>query len=417
MSAPFTMGVYLPPGPLPTTLVRKVLELMMNQYGWLRPAKYQGFGSNEGPINPGDPFMEKVLATYAEDDLVMLIGKSERHGATVSPWIGYGGYVKCWWPSAAIARKPKWRDAQIEHVVELMRLLDSHLAYADVEARRKINWVWKGKWGSTGDFLHDYSKGLAGIFWRTFLGAPFVRLFGEKKLASLPVGTSRKLDDDLWLIEPYPMPLDGLTEEGKARERAIIEYLGKECFFDHERHISASRFADLPYIDVDALLDAEAQRRLEQEHGKGSREVAVGMKIREFRTWEKHHWDDGPVHLISDVGQWALDHSNDPDFLQSDPGKVFEMLRARIEEEERSPKPPPPAPSTEPTEAAQAVQKTLGSDLVQVLLHLGEVARDIEQAGLDELPPEQQDQVRGVKALADLAKSRRPSKSPRRKKP
>lgn len=62
------------------------------------------------------------------------------------------------------------------------------------------------------------------------------------------------------------------------------------------------------------------------------------------------------------------------------------------------------------------LRETLGGDLVQALLQLGEVAADLQKAGAKSLPPEQQEQIRGVKALADLAKSGRPPRSPRRKK-
>lgn len=411
MSASRTLSteIYLPPGIPPMKTVRRALEYMVDTYAWLEPRSYEGRGSeNRGTITPGEPYMKRAITAYSRSNsFLILLGASEHHGLSVAPWFGYSGSVSCWWPSAKNARSAKWREAHVDQVVELMGLLDSPLAFAEVDAERKTDWTWRGKWGSTRESLTDYSKGLAGIFWRTFLGAPFVRLFGEEKLASVPVGTSRKLGDELWLIEPYPMPLDGLTEEGKARERAIIEHLGKECFFDHEREIPASRFAELPFVDVEALYAADERRQYEKKYGKSSPQVELAMKVREFRIWTHRNWDAGPHHLLSDVYQWALNRRNDPAILQSDPRTIFEQLRVKMEEEERSPK---------PNEAAETIQKTLGGDLVQALLQLGEVAADLQKAGAKSLPPEQQEQIRGVKALADLAKSGRPPRSPRRKK-
>ncbi|WP_257453316.1 hypothetical protein [Archangium lipolyticum] len=93
----------------------------------------------------------------------------------------------------------------------------------------------------------DYSEGLPGLFWRNFFGPPFVRMFGER-LASLPEDCRERLGDGLVLVQPYTLPSDAGTEEGNARERALIEHLGPECFYDHEHHTPPTRRPVLDHL-------------------------------------------------------------------------------------------------------------------------------------------------------------------------
>jgi hypothetical protein len=88
--------------------------------------------------------------------------------------------------------------------------------------------------------VRNYSEGLAGLFWRNFFGPPFVRLFGER-LASLPEDCSQSLGEELVLVQPYALPSDAGTEQGEARERALIAHLSPECFYDHEHHTPPTR--------------------------------------------------------------------------------------------------------------------------------------------------------------------------------
>ncbi|HYI01296.1 hypothetical protein [Hyalangium sp.] len=92
--------------------------------------------------------------------------------------------------------------------------------------------------------MRDYSEGLAGLYWRTFLGAPFLRLFGDR-LATLPADYRQELSDELVLVQPYELPTHASTPEGDARERQLISLLGPECFYDHERHLKPTRRPEL----------------------------------------------------------------------------------------------------------------------------------------------------------------------------
>jgi hypothetical protein len=60
-------------------------------------------------------------------------------------------------------------------------------------------------------------------------------MFGDR-LATLPEDCRESLGDDLVLVQPYALPTEAGTEQGDARERALIEQLGPACFYDHERH-------------------------------------------------------------------------------------------------------------------------------------------------------------------------------------
>jgi hypothetical protein len=92
--------------------------------------------------------------------------------------------------------------------------------------------------------VRDYSEGLAGLFWRNFLGPPFVRMFGER-LTALPSEFKQDLGDGIVLVQPYELPSQAGTPEGVERERQLIAQLGPECFYDHERHVKPTRCPEL----------------------------------------------------------------------------------------------------------------------------------------------------------------------------
>ncbi|HVG63306.1 MAG TPA: hypothetical protein VNA24_32375 [Hyalangium sp.] len=92
--------------------------------------------------------------------------------------------------------------------------------------------------------VRDYSEGLAGLYWRNFLGVPFLRLFGDR-LDALPTECRQELSDELVLVQPYVLPTQAGTPEGDARERQLISLLGPACFYDHQRHVKPSRRPEL----------------------------------------------------------------------------------------------------------------------------------------------------------------------------
>jgi hypothetical protein len=92
--------------------------------------------------------------------------------------------------------------------------------------------------------VRGYSEGLAGLYWRNFFGAPFLRLFGDR-LDTLPPECRQELSDELVLVQPYELPTQAGTPEGDARERQLISLLGPECFYDHQRHVKPARRPEL----------------------------------------------------------------------------------------------------------------------------------------------------------------------------
>ncbi|HYO54246.1 hypothetical protein [Archangium sp.] len=114
-------------------------------------------------------------------------------------------------------------------------------AAADDDRERKTQYEVQEEHGSYQEFtVRDHSEGLPGLFWRNFFGTPFVRLFGQR-LETLPSDCVKHLGDALVLVQPYEFPSQAGSPEADARERELVEMLGPECFYDHERHQKPTR--------------------------------------------------------------------------------------------------------------------------------------------------------------------------------
>jgi hypothetical protein len=328
-SRQLSTGIFLPPGLVPGAKVREVLQLCLESYGWMKPVRYKDdWGWN--PITRKRPFLNEVIERYERTGSLMLAGRTERQGLSMFSLPIYGGKLSCWWPDDKLARSISSREEHVQQVARMMRLLDSPLAYSAIreDEARKTCWEMEGRFIRRSEFITDYSQGLMGVFWRTFLGPPFVRLFGDH-LATLPPDSARRLGSDLWFIEPYLMPADALTEEGRLKERRIIQHLGAECFFDFERQTRPTRKPELPPLDVEAVLREHKLRSYEREYGKGSERVAILLKLDEFNAWDDRHWNDEPPWFRSKVTGWAYAHQNDPALLGSTPEQIAERLRAQ----------------------------------------------------------------------------------------
>ncbi|XXF77807.1 hypothetical protein P2318_32870 [Myxococcaceae bacterium GXIMD 01537] len=237
----------LPPGPVSDDVVREFFRLVFEEYRWFQPVRY-GFAGLRQRLDPAGDVYEPLLAEYADLKVITVAAKTDRDFFLLYPVKPnvpqYAGAI-VWMTSAVEAKKPRWREAHARQVAEIMRLVNSPYAYAalDDDCKRKTNRLvpCADGFGQEQVFtVRDYSEGLAGLFWRNFLGAPFVQLFGER-LASLPSDTRKELAPDLMLIQPYELPTQAGTPEGEARERELITLLGPECFYDFERHLKPSR--------------------------------------------------------------------------------------------------------------------------------------------------------------------------------
>ncbi|HLL52992.1 MAG TPA: hypothetical protein VK447_05560 [Myxococcaceae bacterium] len=196
--------------------------------------------------------MDAMLGYYEQWSHLMVGALTDRDFIFIGPskvdaQYPYTGSIS-WNTREKSASKPAWRSAHEDQVQQLMKMLGSPYAYValDEDIHGKTRRLVPSKIGSSQVLtVRDYSEGLAGLYWRNFFGPPFVRMFGER-LQALPPEHRRDLGDGIVLVEPYPLPGDAETEAGKARERALIEQLGPECFYDHERHVLPTRRPELP---------------------------------------------------------------------------------------------------------------------------------------------------------------------------
>lgn len=238
-SRPFTTYIELPPGPLERDLLREVLRLILTEFRWFEPKRF-GDADMEYPIPPGGLDLDPLLAYYEKKKRRHLFvgAKTDRDfvcffpsGPNDLPYVSNFS----WTTSLADTARPTWRQRHLEQVAALMRLVHSPLATAAAgdDWDRKTQYEVQEERGSYKEFtIRDYSEGLPGLFWRNFLGPPFVRLFSER-LESLPPGRARRLGDDLVLIQPYELSTQAGTPEADAHERELIALLGPECFYDH----------------------------------------------------------------------------------------------------------------------------------------------------------------------------------------
>ncbi len=247
-----TTQLYLPPG-IPTGgVIREFLQLAFEKYQWFSPARY-GMAFLDGMIDPGHIDLDALQAFYEERKTLCVAAKTNRDFLLVFPSKPddppYTGKIT-WVTSARSASARKWRIAHGEQVAEVMRLVRSPLAMAALDAdleRKTQRLVPEGLGLKLTFMVRGYGEGLAGLFWRNFFGPPFVRMFGER-LATLPEDCRQSLGEDLVLVQPYELPTEAGTEQGNARERALIEHLGPECFYDHERHTPPGRRPVLDHL-------------------------------------------------------------------------------------------------------------------------------------------------------------------------
>jgi hypothetical protein len=80
---------------------------------------------------------------------------------------------------------------------------------------------------------HHVLKTFPGIYWLTYLGPPAIERLGEQLLRSLPIGRIEPLGAG-YLLTAYDDPSLIGSEQARLVERRIVEWLGKDRFFDVE---------------------------------------------------------------------------------------------------------------------------------------------------------------------------------------
>jgi hypothetical protein len=238
--------ISLPPGLLPGEVVRAFLEMVLCRFRWFEPRRY-GQASLAHPIQPGRLDLDALVSHYEERRSLCVAAKTDRDFFWISPVLEpviypYTGKIT-WATSVGSAAQASWRAAHVQQVHEVMRLVHSSVAYSAVEAdleRKKWRLIDRGDHQEEAPTVRGDDEGLAGLFWRNFYGPPFVRLFGER-LSSLPAECLRRLGDEVVLVQPYELPTEAGTEAGVARERDLLQWLGPECFYNHEHHTLPAR--------------------------------------------------------------------------------------------------------------------------------------------------------------------------------
>jgi hypothetical protein len=247
----------LPPGAPSSETVRAFLDLALRGFRWFEPRRY-GHADLANPLSLDERGLDALVAYYEEHRVLCVAARTDRDFIWIFPTLPdappYTGSVS-WMTSASSASKTSWRAAHAQQVAEIMRLVQSPLAVAGLETDldskqwrlidKSIPTNGEPFTYSEKEFtVRDYSQGLAGLFWRNFYGPPFVRMFGPR-LRSLPPDSLQPLGEELVLVQPYALPTEAGTEASLSRERELIQLLGPECFYDHQRHTLPTRVPTL----------------------------------------------------------------------------------------------------------------------------------------------------------------------------
>jgi hypothetical protein len=244
--------IWLPPGPLTSTMAETFFRKVFEEYRWFRPMRFGGASLNK-VLDPERIDYDALLTHYERIHSITVAARTDRDffllDCPKSVEFPYVGGIT-WETSVKEAARPAWRQAHQRQVLELMRLMDSPLAVSalatDMENKTQRLVPNPDGFGSMLTFtVSGYGQGLPGLFWRNFYGPLFVRMFGDR-LNTLPTECKQDLGDGIVLVLPYELPTQAGTSEGVERERQLIATLGSECFYDHERHVKPTRVPDLP---------------------------------------------------------------------------------------------------------------------------------------------------------------------------
>ena len=74
--------------------------------------------------------------------------------------------------------------------------------------------------------------GLSGVYWASFFGPTYVDFFSRERVRLAPAFFKKELTDGGYLITTSDSPLDYSSPESREAEKTLIDYLGKDAFFD-----------------------------------------------------------------------------------------------------------------------------------------------------------------------------------------
>jgi len=127
----------------------------------------------------------------------------------------------------------------------------------------------------------NLQKGIPGVYWGTYFGSFYVDWFGREKFETLPCVEKRELPSGGIFFTTAPTPFGWNEPEARAMQRAVMDHLGADAFFD----MQALR-AKMSAIDEPVPEDFDA-RNLVPPHRVPEFPFADEMKVREKSREEK----------------------------------------------------------------------------------------------------------------------------------
>lgn len=263
MSARFVnTRFHLPPGPLATARAREALDVLWKHAALLPPFQHGHFGVL-GPTPIDDP-VTAIVEHLAAHGNVMVFGSSGEEGA----WISISpnsarrntrGAV-AWHVPIDVARSDSWLELHRELMVRVSKILECPYAVASTEldnTAKTRRFITSEHATTEVSRVRGYHEGLVGLFWRNVFGPLFTDMIGDR-LRTLPADVAEDLGDGYWFVQPYDRPELAGTEEGKRRETALIDAIGRDLFYDMAREQPAAHVPPLPWpLDPEELAPRE----------------------------------------------------------------------------------------------------------------------------------------------------------------
>lgn len=233
---------------------------------------------------PHTPFSKSFY--YIEREYI----KDTNH---LEAWLGFCwpllGFHGAWF--AAVCLDSEWEDHNV-------------LTY---KKRRLPDWPdgYKVQHG-TGTELQ---KGVPGVYWGTYFGPFYVDWFGQEKFETLPCIDKQELPTGGIFFTTAPTPFDWDKPETRAMQRAVMDHLGADTFFDVQALRIKMAAIGEPFtesFDPRELIPACRVPEFPFADGMEKREKSREEKIEEARRYfEKHNFNfesiEGNTLVFRDV--------------------------------------------------------------------------------------------------------------------
>lgn len=135
-------------------------------------------------------------------------------------------------------------------------------------------------------------EGIPGVYWGTYFGPFYVEWFGQEKFETLPCVEKRELPTGGIFFTTASTPFDWNEPETRAMQRAVMNRLGVEAFFDMQtlRAKMAAMEEPLPEdFDAHNLIPPHRVPKFPFADEMKVREKSREEKIEETRRYFEHH--------------------------------------------------------------------------------------------------------------------------------